>query len=76
MGKSYRYFGSQTGRSDRLLIVFDSDRLQVRGFRELFSHKEYRLNDWRHRSPLAARRINSAVSGSCGSTTGRPSSYY
>ena len=54
LGESYRYFASNTGRSDRLMILFDSDKLRMTESRELFYHDGHRLNDWRHRSPLVA----------------------
>lgn len=54
ISKSYRYFASNTGRSDRLMIIFDSDRLQMTQSCELFEHEGHRLNDWLHRSPLVA----------------------
>jgi endonuclease/exonuclease/phosphatase family metal-dependent hydrolase len=51
-GPSYRFLGSWTGQGDRLLIVFDEDRLRLLESRELYAHQEETLNDWRHRSPL------------------------
>ena len=51
-GKGYRYFASSTGRSDRLMIAFDSNRLRLLEIRELFYFGTERLNDFRHRSPL------------------------
>lgn len=53
-GEQYRYFISQTGRDDRLMIAFDSDRLKLLSKQELFEFDGIRLNDWRHRSPLVA----------------------
>lgn len=53
-GKDYRYVGSTTGRSDRLMIIFDSTRLELMEVSELFRFGHYALNDWRHRSPLVA----------------------
>lgn len=41
------------GGGDRLLIIIDSNRLELIESREMFRHGEYTLNDWRHRSPLA-----------------------
>ncbi len=51
-GKSYRYFASWTGGSDRLLVAFDESRLTLMEWRELFLFGEHEMNDWRHRSPL------------------------
>ena len=61
ISKSYRYVLSNTGRSDRLMIVFDSDRLKLQAVSELFRHDEHQLNDWRHRSPLVAEFVDSAA---------------
>lgn len=54
-GSTYRYVSSITGRSDRLVIIYDSSKLHLIEVRELFSHAGMTLNDWRHRSPLVAR---------------------
>ncbi len=54
-GPSYRFVGSWTGQGDRLLFVFDDSRLTLLETRELYASGEQRLNDWRHRSPLACR---------------------
>ena len=51
-GDGYRFVPSVTGRGDRLLVIYDSERFELVEIRELFKHGEYRLNDWRHRSPL------------------------
>jgi len=53
---SYRYIGTITGGEDRLLFVYDTRRLSLNGFSELFNHRGTPLNDgrWRHRSPLVA----------------------
>ena len=51
-GKMFYHFGSNTGRDDRLAFIFDSERLDLIQSSELFIHGEFRLNDWRHRSPL------------------------
>lgn len=53
-GKQYRYLFSQTGRSDRQLIAFDSQRLTLESISELFQQGVHRLNDWNHRSPFVA----------------------
>jgi endonuclease/exonuclease/phosphatase family metal-dependent hydrolase len=53
-GKQFRYLFSHTGRSDRLLLAFDSGRLVLESIAELFQHGSHRLNDWQHRSPLVA----------------------
>ena len=41
MDGNYRYFGSTTGRSDRLLIIYDSDRLQLTEIREMFAYERH-----------------------------------
>lgn len=51
---AYRYFASHTGRSDRVMIIFDSDHLRLTQSCELFSQEGISLNNWRHRSPLVA----------------------
>lgn len=51
-GKTYRFIASNTGRGDRLIVIYDTDRLELLEVRELFRHGQYLLNDWRHRSPL------------------------
>ena len=61
ISKSFRFLLSNTGRSDRLMIIFDSDRLELQAVSELFHHEEHRLNDWRHRSPLVAEFVDSAA---------------
>jgi endonuclease/exonuclease/phosphatase family metal-dependent hydrolase len=53
-GRQYRYLFSHTGRSDRLLIAFDSERLVLENITELFQQGSHRLNDWQHRSPFVA----------------------
>lgn len=51
-GQHFRYITTNTGRDDRLMIVYDTDRFDLIESRELFIHGEYELNSWRHRSPL------------------------
>ncbi|MEM8864396.1 MAG: endonuclease/exonuclease/phosphatase family protein [Planctomycetota bacterium] len=51
-GQNYRYLVSNTGRDDRLMILYNADRFDLVEARELFKHGEYNLNKWRHRSPL------------------------
>jgi endonuclease/exonuclease/phosphatase family metal-dependent hydrolase len=51
---NYRYVTSITGRSTRLLIVYNADRLELQNFQELFVFDGMLLNDWNHRSPLVA----------------------
>lgn len=53
-GKNYKYYLSSVGGGDRLAMVVDEDRVQIRSFSELFSFGDHTLNDWRHRSPLVA----------------------
>lgn len=52
----YRYVASVTGKGDRLMIIYNTKRLSLNGFSELFNHKGTPLNDpnWGHRSPLVA----------------------
>ena len=53
-GATYKYYLSSLGGADRLAILFDESKYRLRSFSELFSFGDYRLNDWRHRSPLVA----------------------
>ena len=52
----FRYIGTITGGEDRLLFIYDTRRLSLNGFSELFNHRGTPLNDgrWRHRSPPGA----------------------
>lgn len=54
-GNSFRYFASWTGRNDRLLVAFDSSKLKLREWREIFDYNDIEVNDWRHRSPLVCQ---------------------
>ncbi len=60
-GKSFRYFASWTGQSDRLLVAYDDDRLDLLEWRELFKYGDHELNDWRHRSPLVCLFADAAT---------------
>lgn len=51
-GKAYRYIISSLGGTDRLVIAFDAERLDLIESRELFRHGEYVLNNFRYRGPL------------------------
>ena len=53
-GSQYKYYLSSLGGSDRLAIIIDEKKYQIRSFSELFSFGEHQLNNWRHRSPLVA----------------------
>ena len=53
-GKSYKYSLGSLGGGDRLAVVVDENQWKIRSFAELFGFEDYRLNDWRHRSPLVA----------------------
>lgn len=59
-GESYRYLASWTGRSDRMMVAFDEDRLTLVERRELFVYGGHTLNDWRHRSPLVCLFVDKA----------------
>ncbi len=54
LGESRRGINSKSGRSDRLLIVFDSSRLKLIESIEIDEYDGHRLNDGNHRSPLIA----------------------
>ncbi|MEM9186762.1 MAG: endonuclease/exonuclease/phosphatase family protein, partial [Planctomycetota bacterium] len=51
-GNGFRYLTTNTGRDDRLMIMYDTERFDLIESRELFRHGEHSLNQWRHRSPL------------------------
>ena len=53
-GNSYKYYLSSLGGADRLAMIVDESKFQIRSFSELFSFGDHVLNDWRHRSPLVA----------------------
>jgi len=55
LSKSYRHFESLTGRSGRLMIIYDTDKLDNVNYFELFIPGGYDLNDWPYCSPLGAR---------------------
>ena len=48
---------SVTGNRDRLLLIYDSDKLELLESQELEAHNGVRMNDvnFRHRSPLVGR---------------------
>lgn len=56
-GDGYRSIVTTTGGEDRMMIVYDSDRLEALKHAELESHDGVRMNDVNlgHRSPLMVR---------------------
>jgi len=49
---------SKTGGGDRLMILYDSDRLALVDYRELFRHGKDVLNNGNYRSPLVCRFLD------------------
>lgn len=56
-GRSFKYYLSSLGGSDRLAIIFDESKYRIRSFSELFSFGQYQLSDWNHRPPLVAHLV-------------------
>lgn len=54
LGATKKSLISKSGRSDRLMIVYDTSRLELMSFSEPSSYQDHRLNDGNHRSPLIA----------------------
>jgi hypothetical protein len=54
---SRRYIGGLTGGADRLLIIYDTERLQLVSYSELFRQGDIQIVDeaWRHRAPLVCQ---------------------
>ena len=57
IGESYKSLVTVTGRSDRMMIVYNADRLDEVEHAELEAHDGVRMNDvnFGHRSPLMVR---------------------
>lgn len=55
LGKQYQAFVSETGRADRLAILFDANRFDVLQVEEMANYREYLLNNGTHRSPIYVR---------------------
>ncbi|MEQ8837339.1 MAG: endonuclease/exonuclease/phosphatase family protein [Lacipirellulaceae bacterium] len=51
-GRSYKYYVSSLGGRDRLAAIVDTSKFHIRSYTELMSFRNYRLNDYSHRSPL------------------------
>ena len=62
-GPRRRYIGGLTGRNARLLIIYDSERLTLRSYSELFSHGDFRFTDdgWQNRAPLVCHFLDTAT---------------
>lgn len=54
LGATKKSLISNSGRSDRLMIVYDTSRLDLLSFSEPSEYQEHKLNDGNHRSPLVA----------------------
>lgn len=55
LGTGFVSVTSQTGRADRLQIIFDSNRFELLQQKELDHYREHELNNGTHRSPLFVR---------------------
>ena len=58
MGDAYHYLVGNSGRSDRLMIIYDSERLNLQSCTELFNYRDHTLNDWSQSSPLVAHFVD------------------
>ena len=54
----YVSVSSKTGRTDRLQIIFNSNRFELLQQKELHDHEEHKLNNGTHRSPLFVRLMD------------------
>ncbi|MEM8679433.1 MAG: endonuclease/exonuclease/phosphatase family protein [Planctomycetota bacterium] len=53
-GDRFRAYGASTGNADRLMLLFDAERLQPIDMRELFEQDGIVVNPGKYRSPLIA----------------------
>lgn len=54
LGATKKSLISNSGRSDRLMIVYDTNRLELLSSSEPSDYQDFKLNDGNHRSPLIA----------------------
>ena len=55
IGEDFTLVKSNTGRSDRLQIIFNTNRFELLQQKELHRHGDHELNNGTHRSPLFVR---------------------
>ena len=51
-GESFQFSPSMTGGSDRLLVAYDTSKLTLFEWREVFHFNDVEISNWQHRSPL------------------------
>ncbi len=55
IGSKFTTINGNTGRDDRLQIIFNKERFELLEQKELMEYREFILNNGTHRSPLYAR---------------------
>lgn len=55
LGSKFTTINGNTGRDDRLQIIFNKERFELLEQKELMEYREFILNNGTHRSPLYAR---------------------
>lgn len=55
LGSKFTSINGNTGRDDRLQIIFNNERFELLEQKELMEYREFILNNGTHRSPLYAR---------------------
>lgn len=55
MGTNFTSINGRSGRSDRLQIIFNSEKFELLQTEELESYREFTLNNGSHRSPMYVR---------------------
>lgn len=55
VGENFTAVNGNTGRDDRLQIIFNKDRFDLLETKELMEHRDFTLNNGTHRSPLYVR---------------------
>ncbi len=61
LGSKFTSINGNTGRDDRLQIIFNQDRFELLEQKELMEYREFILNNGTHRSPLYARLKDKAT---------------
>lgn len=61
-GTQFKSVNGETGRGDRLQVMFNSERFELLQQKELHYHGDFELNNGTHRSPLFVR-LRERVSG-------------
>ncbi|MCY2973866.1 MAG: hypothetical protein NTW52_04270 [Planctomycetota bacterium] len=61
LGSKYEAINGNTGRDDRLQIIYNKDRFELLEQKELMEYRDFILNNGNHRSPLYARLKDKAT---------------